>query len=188
MNRLSEIANKYTCDKGTEHYEKHGYTEVYDSFIPDKGSCTLLEIGVWHGDSLKMWKEYNPELNIHGVDVDHNVLNYIQSGDGITVHIGDGTKEEFLNTVLEKSGTPDFIIDDGSHVCEDIIATFEILYPKLKPGGCYFIEDLHAPHSRKPEVVKGVLEFLEGQICLVSIHSSGKLLIIEKDGEDSSSN
>ena len=29
MNRLTEIANRHKTDKGTEHYEAHGYTEMY---------------------------------------------------------------------------------------------------------------------------------------------------------------
>ncbi|MGC3976971.1 MAG: hypothetical protein QM751_01255 [Paludibacteraceae bacterium] len=38
-------------------------------------------------------------------------------------------------------GVPDIIIDDGSHYCEHIIKTFNVLFPYLKNGGIYVIED-----------------------------------------------
>ena len=37
---------------------------------------------------------------------------------------------------------PDIIIDDGSHIEEHQIFTFGVLFPKLKPGGVYIVEDI----------------------------------------------
>jgi hypothetical protein len=159
MNKLTEIANRHKTDKGTEHYEAHGYTDHYEKYIPSTGNYTLLEIGVWHGDSLRMWKEYNPEMNLHGVEIDPGVINYI-SPDEYNIHIGDATNEEFLNSVIEKSGKPKYIIDDGSHRHADIVNTFKILYPKLAPGGIYFIEDLHASYAEKEKTMEEVRKII----------------------------
>lgn len=145
---LTEIANKYTCDKGTEYHEKHGYTEVYSQYVPNKGKYTLLEIGIWHGDSLKMWNEYNPELNIHAIDIDKNVLNFIQPTENIKMYFGNQSDSIFLKNVISESGIPDFIVDDGSHNYTDIINSFKVLYEILPEGGIYFIEDLHASHAK----------------------------------------
>jgi cephalosporin hydroxylase len=149
---LTEIANKNGTDKGTEHYEAHGYTDHYEKYIPSTGNYTLLEIGVWHGDSLRMWKEYNPEMNLHGVDIDPRTTNYV-SPDEFNIHIGDATSEEFLNSVIEICGAPNYIIDDGSHRHADIVNTFKILYPKLASGGTYFIEDLHASYAEREKTM-----------------------------------
>ena len=145
---LTEIANKYTCDKGTEHHEKHGYTEVYSKYIPNTGKYTLLEIGIWHGDSIKMWNEYNPELNIHAIDIDRNVLNFIQPSEQVKIYLGNQSDSSFMDKVISESGSPDFIVDDGSHNYQDIVNSFKMLYNKLADGGIYFIEDLHAPHAK----------------------------------------
>lgn len=177
MNRLTEIANFHRTDKGTVHYEAHGYTEEYDKYIPEIGNYTLLEIGVWHGDSLRMWKDYNPDLNIHGVDNDPAVINYIQSEENLTVHIGDGTSQQFLDDVFKKSGEFDFIIDDGSHIDKDIISTFNCLYPNLKKGGYYFIEDLHAGYASREETICKINSMLETEGVLVC---KNKLFIIKK--------
>jgi demethylmacrocin O-methyltransferase len=43
--------------------------------------------------------------------------------------------------VCQTAGTFDLIVDDGSHINEHVIKTFEILFPKLKKGGIYVVED-----------------------------------------------
>lgn len=183
MGKLSNIANKHTADKGTQHYEKHGYTEVYDKYIPETGEFVLLEIGIWHGDSLRMWREYNPELIIHGVDIDPNVHNYITSSDKTTVYIGDQSNRNFMEAVVTASGTPDFIIDDGSHNHEHIVASFKILWDHLKPGGYYFIEDLHAAHAQRDKTIKDIIDWLisnERKYTSMESFCNNKLLILQK--------
>ena len=46
-----------------------------------------------------------------------------------------------MNGVTEEIGEIDVIIDDGSHINEHVIETFNLLFPKLKDGGIYVIED-----------------------------------------------
>jgi hypothetical protein len=53
---------------------------------------------------------------------------------------------EFLNTVKDEIGVIDIIVDDGSHVNEHIIKTFNHLFPLLKKGGIYVIEDLQCSY------------------------------------------
>jgi cephalosporin hydroxylase len=177
MGRLTEIANRNNTDKGTVYNEKHGYTELYDKYIPETGSYKLLEIGVWHGDSLRMWREYNPELDIHAVDIDPNVHRFVS---GFNIHIGDQSGEEFMESVVEKSGPLDFIIDDGSHMGDHIVASFKILWKHVKPGGYYFIEDLHAGHARREDTIRRITEWLEGKDYTMTLTMGVKLLIIQK--------
>lgn len=183
MGRLTEIANRHTVDKGTEHYEKHGYTEIYDGYIPENGQFTLIEIGVWHGDSIRMWQEYNPELRIHGIDVNPEVFNFVHSSATTTIHIGDQSDRQFMENVITASGSPDFIIDDGSHHHVHIVESFKILWDYLKPGGYYFIEDLHAPHAMKDQTIRDILKWLaDNNRTYKTMHSvlNDKLIIIHK--------
>lgn len=174
MTELTRIANKYKTDKGTVAHEAHGYTEKYDEYIPKAGNYTLLEVGVWHGDSVRMWKEYNPEMNLHVMDIDKSCLNWMTKDLHPIVHIGDATHPEFIEQVISVSGTPDFIIDDGSHRYDDIIKTFDILYPKLNSGGYYFIEDLHAGYAERHRVLEYTAPYNGELVC------NNKLLIIKK--------
>lgn len=160
MNRLTELANLYNSDKGTVFQEQHGYSLEYDKYIPEKGEFNLLEIGILRGDSLKMWRDYNPQLTIHGIDNDPNVYNYISEADKLKIHIGDQSDSAFLKDVVHKSGLFHFIIDDGSHHSAHIVESFKTLYDYLEVGGYYFIEDLHAGHAHVDITYKQIMEHL----------------------------
>ena len=177
MNKLTELANKYNCDKGTVAYEAHGYTEEYEKIIPERGKYGLLEIGIWHGDSLRMWNEYNPDLYIDAIDIDPNVRHYIQENNRIHIYIGDQSEPEFLDrvTYLRKYN---FIIDDGSHNTRDIINSFEFLWSCLDDRGYYCIEDLHASQANRTEIYNAIRKRVEKK--QMKWYLNDKLLIIEK--------
>jgi hypothetical protein len=172
MESLTDIANRHNCDKGTQAFEKHGYTEVYQYYIRRDVKRVLLEIGVWKGDSMKMWKEYNPELIVHGIDIAPLCT------DCENVHVGNQSDGIFLLGVLRKIIQPiHYIIDDGSHRHEDIVSSFMHLYPNLVDEGHYFIEDLHAPQAQRDLTIEKVQAFAGKQGELVC---DGKLFIIRK--------
>jgi hypothetical protein len=170
MNRLTEIANEYNCDKGTIAYEAHGYTEMYKNYIPSQNMYKLLEIGVWKGDSLRMWKQYNPQLIVHGVDI-NPLVNHVE---GAVIHTGSQSDYSFI-TNLVVDICPDFVIDDGSHRYVDIMSTFMFIYPLLEKGTYYFIEDLHASYAEREKVKRDI-----GRITSFVMECNEKLLILRK--------
>jgi SAM-dependent methyltransferase len=106
---------------------------------------TFLEIGCGQGGSLQMWKRYfGPFAQIVGIDINDNCKDYEE--DQIAVRIGDQKDINFLNTVLEEFGTPDVVLDDGSHIMEDLTSTFRHLYSRTAPNGIYMVEDLHTAY------------------------------------------
>ena len=138
MNTLDELALKHGTDKSSLC---HHYTRVYESYLEtrrERVGC-VLEIGVWRGCSLKMWADYFPNARIVGLDVSAADLPADLS-DRVEFHLTDGTK---VPSALEQT-TFDLIVDDGSHQSRDIIHAFEAWFPRVKPGGVYVIEDLHA--------------------------------------------
>lgn len=183
MGRLTDIANRQKTDKGTEHYEKHGYTEVYDRYIPETGYCKLLEIGIWHGDSLRMWNEYNHEIEIHALDIDKDVKQYIEQPNPYHIYIGDQTDESLINYIAKEAAPFNFIIDDGSHQGDHIVASFKLLWQHIKPGGYYFIEDLHAGHANRPVTIERIKRWLGESPNSMTLMANDKLLIIKKPWE-----
>jgi hypothetical protein len=144
METLDQIMIKTNSDKASW---AHGYCSAYDthfSHLRDK-SIVLLELGVGGegtqlgGASLQGWEQYFPNARICGIDI------YPKSAldtDRISTFTGSQIDEGFLTNVLAMTSTPDIIIDDASHINEYTIQSFKLLFPKLKPGGIYAIEDL----------------------------------------------
>ena len=139
---LDRLADVHGTDKGSGH----GYTKVYAHFLrPYKfRSIKLLEIGVGGrgpadgGASLRMWKDYFPFGQIYGLDLyDKTSLQEPR----IRIFQGDQSDPEALRRVTGATGDLDVIIDDGSHRNEHVVRTFELLFPRLKAGGLYFVED-----------------------------------------------
>jgi hypothetical protein len=52
----------------------------------------------------------------------------------------------FLEDVIAEFGTPDIVLDDGSHRMSDVVETFRFLYPRTSPNGVYLVEDLHTAY------------------------------------------
>jgi hypothetical protein len=105
----------------------------------------LLEIGVQNGGSLEVWHEYMPKgSRIYGIDVDDRCRR-LAFPPGIKVLIGDAGSPACLNALLGDE-VFDIIIDDGSHEADDVTSAFEMLLPRLTPGGKYFMEDLHTSY------------------------------------------
>jgi SAM-dependent methyltransferase len=124
------------------------YFELYDRhFSPYVGKpITILELGVYHGGSLEMWRNYFPKAKIVGIDINPDCRDHEQVDKNIFVRIGDQSNEEFLQSLIDEFGEFDLILDDGSHHVDHVNRTFQYLYPNLKDGGIYFIEDTHAAY------------------------------------------
>jgi SAM-dependent methyltransferase len=69
-------------------------------------------------------------------------LSYADSR--IHVVVGDANESQTFEKVSQISDRFDIIIDDGSHRSDDILNSFNIYFPLLKPGGIFIVEDTHA--------------------------------------------
>jgi SAM-dependent methyltransferase len=141
--RLLEKSDKL-ADKW-EHYLSIYEVELA-SYVCEGTPIKLLEIGVQNGGSLELWSDYLPPgSQIVGIDVDSRVGKLGFANPNISVMVQDVTDAEGLRTILGNS-TFDVIIDDGSHICSEVIRTFEYCFDYLAPGGKFIIEDLHASY------------------------------------------
>ncbi|WP_088890484.1 glycosyltransferase [Leptolyngbya ohadii] len=133
-------------DKRLIHKWTH-YFEIYDrhfSRFRNTDVC-ILEIGVYHGGSLQMWRNYfGPYAKIIGVDIDPRCKELEE--EGIEIIIGDQEDREFLASLRSKLPPVDILIDDGGHTMRQQIITFEELFPLVKEDGVYLCEDLHTSY------------------------------------------
>jgi hypothetical protein len=136
-----EIEGSHTDKK------EHGYLPHYDTHLGGYRNQlgvpgVLIEIGVSHGGSIRLWSRWLDGFSIVGIDT-HPQPTTADLDDVIGVHIlhGDVTDPEAPRRLCAW-GSPDIVIDDGSHLPDDQVSAFRALWPVLKPGGWYIIEDL----------------------------------------------
>ncbi|MCH9637310.1 MAG: class I SAM-dependent methyltransferase [Candidatus Rickettsiella isopodorum] len=122
------------------------YFDIYDSCMERYrgNNSKILEIGIQNGGTLQIFNKYLQNAELFGVDIDPNIAN-LSLENNIHIFNFDITDEQAIAKHFNKIKF-DIIIDDGSHISSDIIKTFRLLFSKLKPGGIFLIEDLHASY------------------------------------------
>ncbi|WP_116127819.1 class I SAM-dependent methyltransferase [Lewinella sp. IMCC34183] len=145
---LTRIGEIYGTDKTGVHF----YTQHYQRHFGHLRNrpVRMLEIGVGGyaepdqgGHSLRMWKEYFWRGQIYALDIyDKSLLEEKR----IRIFQGSQVDTDFLEEVVQETGPLDLIVDDGSHLNDHVITTFEFLFPYLKGGGIYAIEDVQTSY------------------------------------------
>jgi cephalosporin hydroxylase len=143
---MKTIHDLHTTHTGKTSDKYSSYLTTYDRiFLPFRDApVRLLEIGVQNGGSLEVWSEYFARAErIVGCDIDPKCGELRYEDGRISVVVGDVNVEETYKAVTAISGTFDIIIDDASHVSDNILRTFLIYFPLLTPGGLFVVEDTH---------------------------------------------
>ncbi len=123
------------------------YFDVYDQHFSRfrNKEVTILEIGVFQGGSLQMWKDYfGPKAKIYGIDINPRCKELEE--ENIKIFIGSQSSQKFLREVKEAIPQVDILIDDGGHTMKQQIVTFEELFDHVKENGVYLCEDLHTSY------------------------------------------
>lgn len=178
--------HRYFLNNGTKRLHKWvHYFEIYERhFERFRGkSPVMLEIGVFGGGSLLMWKEYfGPGAKIVGVDINPECKQH--EADGIEIFIGSQDDPIILGAVLEKYPHIDIVLDDGSHVMEHMIASFEQLYYRISETGVDMVEDTHTCYW--PKFGGGLkregsfMEFVKDKLDEINaLHTRGALPVSE---------
>lgn len=140
----------------TDKITTHSFYTMYGQFLlpyyKRKPDMKMLEIGLGcdmnyePGASVALWKKLFPKANLWEAEYNKTCVDIsTKQGklDGFNTLVGDQGNNSTLDGWIEKSGGDfDVIIDDGGHHNCQIMASFIKLWPTLKPGGLYFIEDL----------------------------------------------
>ena len=197
----SKLARLFFNHRGRTIHKWVHYLDLYERYLAGRTAVTLLEIGVFKGGSLQLWREYfGPDATIYGIDIDPNCAGLADPP--TQIRIGSQADPAFLRSVVAEMGRPNIVIDDGSHVAGHQKASFETLFPLLQPGGLYIIEDLHTSYwpgvheggyRRKGtavELVKQLIDDLHGwwhnregivaKQDIAGIHVHDSIVVIEK--------
>jgi hypothetical protein len=144
MNKFKEFF--YTEPKKNSIHKWEHYFDIYEKhfnkFIGKNPK--ILEIGISGGGSLDMWNYYfDNKCEIYGLDI-----LPINKEFPSNVHIfqGDQGDSNFWDSFLKDHNNFDIVIDDGGHLMNQQIVSFEKIYPKLNDNGVYLCEDTHTSY------------------------------------------
>lgn len=147
MKTLVDIINEKGLDNRTNHThgtdkEVHKYCSTfYDKEFAkyqDK-PIRLLEIGIFRGGSLILWRDYFSQAKIVGVDIiDFGSIHNTNNLSDVMVYIQNALTPNFANFL----GNFDIIIDDGEHTESSQVECLKLYIPKLNSGGVLVIEDI----------------------------------------------
>ncbi|MGW6929485.1 class I SAM-dependent methyltransferase [Lentzea sp. NPDC054927] len=145
---LGSLAVAFGSDKWgdlhwyTQHYERH-FARLRTEPV------RVLEIGIGgYGDpdrgggSLRMWQRFFRRGLVHGLDTTAKNV----TGPRMMTIQGDQSDAEFLDRLGRELGPFDVIIDDGSHLNKHVRISFHALFPHVRAGGLYVVEDLQTAY------------------------------------------
>jgi predicted O-methyltransferase YrrM len=174
-------------------YKRKGLVDQYKRFCVsnDFHPQHVFELGIWDGGSTAFWFEYfHPEkyvaIDIKKKEDSKYFRHYVKSRnleERIKTYWGiDQADSERLRQIFknEFSAPLDLVIDDASHLYKPTKTSFETLFPLLRPGGLYIIEDWawahwkefqlsNHPWARETELTKLIFELIEATGSLTTL-------------------
>lgn len=145
--QMGDLEQYFQANEQRLIYKWNHYFNIYERhFSRFRGKeIVVLEIGVFHGGSLQLWKKYfGPKAKIYGIDINPDCKAFEE--EGIEIFIGSQSDRSFLRELKSKIPAIDVLIDDGGHTMQQQIVSFEELYDHVKPHGTYLCEDLHTSY------------------------------------------
>ncbi len=153
LSTLDELGLKFGTDKASKG---HDYLALYERFLSPlrNSSAKILEIGVLNGASLAVWEAYFPNGAIIGADINTATKRFARGQ--VAIEIIDQSNIEQLVQLGVKHGPFDVIIEDGSHFWEHQLTSLKTMFPFVKNGGIYIVEDLQTNYGKAAETYRGV--------------------------------
>lgn len=156
VNDFATLGIKHDCDKVTHH----GYQRFYPTFLEPYrhlSGYAMLEIGVEKAKSIAIWLEYFPKAFIYGIDKQLYEDTSIKSNERYVFLQADQSNPQDLERIATRMSSMQqpifFINDDGSHIPEHQLSSFDYLFfHALMPGGVYIIEDIETSYWGRNQI------------------------------------
>lgn len=154
-------------DGGTDHfifYKIKKLVDQYDTYFKNQPEHTqpnnVVEIGMWDGGSAVFWNEILKPNKLVGIDIIENGGNeyfqkYLKTTEKLKPYWAtDQANGKRLREIIKENFDKeplDIVFDDGSHMYAQTLASFNAIFPFVKNGGIYIIEDWAWSHWKSQE-------------------------------------
>lgn len=129
-----------------------GMVPLYRELLAPLLHPRMVELGISQGGSVALLALLARPAKFVAVELDPTpiepllaVLEDKQLGETVKPYFGvdQGDRKRLAEIIAAEFGDDqlDLVVDDASHRYEPTVASFEVLFPRLAPGGIYVIED-----------------------------------------------
>ncbi|MEV7967881.1 class I SAM-dependent methyltransferase [Sphaerisporangium sp. NPDC088356] len=146
---LDRLATRFGSDKyGTMHWYTPHYARYFSPLRDELVRVLEIGVGGYHdpasgGASLRMWQRYFRRGLVFGLDLFPKTG---VQGPRIRTLAGDQGDPAALRALAEEHGPFDIVIDDGSHMNAHVLVALRELFPHVRPGGLYVVEDVQTSY------------------------------------------
>ena len=153
---LDQLFNYFGTDKGThvknpyseesDEILGHGFAKFYEQKLKKlkKKNFNILEIGTWEGASTASFSLYFPKSFVYGIDRNFRFKYKSKNIKFFNCNIKNKSDLREFNRKFRNKKFK-VIIDDGSHLLNDMIFSLKFFFKYLDKKGIYIIEDYNAP-------------------------------------------
>jgi predicted O-methyltransferase YrrM len=193
---IHQFNNRFPAD---EHviWKTRDMIEAFLEHTGRQAFRNVLEIGIARGGSTIWLNELLNPGKLVAVDISTNPVEALEkyrmeSGRArqvITYYGVDQKDEPKLRHICAAEFADegiDLIIDDASHYLQETLASFNCLFPRLRPGGLFVIEDwtwsLHLKELARPPLRAAVerafadKEPMPALICYIILAAAGNII------------
>lgn len=137
MTVLCSIGTLHHTDKAPWYW---GYTEHYFRWLSAEREQirVVLEVGVWRGASLRMWRDFFPNADVIGFDNDPACM---VDEERISTFCLDAYDRDAAGRIIQDIGPIDLLVDDAVHFMPAQATLLRDMWPFLRDGGIYAIEE-----------------------------------------------
>jgi hypothetical protein len=145
MTTLVDLSDDSITDKNTIH----SYLPLYQQLLVSKKETAknVLEVGVYHGGSIKLWSDFFVNANVYGLDIADNIkCTEIKKHPKIILRTDVNAYDDsfFHNTFVVSKIKFDFLLDDGPHTLESMIQFIQLYTQLMADDGLFIIEDVQS--------------------------------------------
>lgn len=154
--KMSSIVFENLMKKiGEIHYNnkvvKNAYQNIYSkfiSFIEFEKEAGMVEIGS-SNSSLNFWLNIFSNVFLYSADINND---YIERDRYKLIQMDQSIEKELKNLKSHINHKLYLIIDDGSHIADHQLLTFNNLFPLLENNGVYIIENIECSYWSKRSI------------------------------------
>jgi hypothetical protein len=139
---------EYIDNSKTDKNTVHSYIELYEKLLcsQKESAKNVLEVGIYNGGSIKLWKDYFANAHVHALDIlpSEDIWEQIKNDERITLYTStDAYNENIFKTNFLDTGLKfDFMLDDGPHTLDSMIKFIELYSQIMTDKGILIIEDV----------------------------------------------